>query len=190
MAAGFYREVARRIFAQELRDSNLASRDESDQYAPQYVLTPTGTKVNRIFLVGTLIEKEDIGTDSEYWRGRVSDPTGSFLIYAGQYQPEAAQFLSCSELPAFVAVVGKTSTYTTDDGNVLTSIRPESIEEVDEATRDLWVMDIAKQTLDRIRAVEAEKDPNSKLAKEHYSTDTDSYRAMVKKVLESFKERE
>ena len=51
-------------------------------------------------------------------------------------------------------------------------------------------MDTAKQTLDRIRPVEAEKDPNSKLAKEHYSTDTDSYRAMVKKVLESFKERE
>ena len=190
MAAGFYREVARRVFAQELRDSNLASRDESDQYAPQYVLTPTGAKVNRIFLVGTLIEKEDIGTDSEYWRGRVSDPTGSFLIYAGQYQPEAAQFLSGCELPAFVAVVGKTSTYTTDDGNVLTSIRPESIEEVDETTRDLWVMDTAKQTLDRIRAVEAEKDPNSKLAKEHYSTDTDSYRAMVKKVLESFNEKE
>jgi RPA family protein len=188
--AGFYREVARRVFAQELRDSNLASRDESDQYAPQYVLTPTGAKVNRIFLVGTLIEKEDIGTDTEYWRGRVSDPTGSFLIYAGQYQPEAAQFLSSCELPAYVAVVGKTSTYTTDDGNVLTSIRPESIEEVDETTRDIWVMDTVKQTLDRITEVEAGKDQNSKLAKEHYSTDTDYYRAMVMKVLESFKERE
>ena len=85
MPASFYREVARRVFAQELRDSNLATKDESDQYAPQYVLTPTVAKVNRIFLVGTLIEKEDIGTDSEYWRGRVTDPTGSFTIYAGQY---------------------------------------------------------------------------------------------------------
>jgi uncharacterized protein len=81
--------------------------------------------------------------------------------------------------------VGKTSTYTTDDGNVLTSIRPESIQEVDEITRDLWVLDTAKQTLERIRAVEAEEDPNSKLAKEHYSTDTDYYRAMVKKAIES-----
>ncbi|HEX3013660.1 MAG TPA: hypothetical protein VHO92_05255 [Methanobacterium sp.] len=50
-------------------------------------------------------------------RGRISDPTGSFTIYAGQYHPEAAQFLSNCELPVFVAVVGKTSTYTTDDGN-------------------------------------------------------------------------
>jgi RPA family protein len=187
---GFFREAARRVFAQELKDSNLTSRDESDQYAPQYVLTPTGAKVNRIFLVGTLIEKEDIGSDSEYWRGRVSDPTGSFLVYAGQYQPEAAQFLLECELPAFVAVIGKTSTYTTDDGNVLTSIRPESIQQVDELTRNLWVLDTAKQTLERIRAVEAEEDPNSKLAKEHYLPDTDSYRAMVKKALESLKEKE
>ena len=185
MAVGFYREVARRVFAQELKDSNLASKDESDQYAPQYVLTPTGAKVNRIFLVGTLIEKEDIGTDSEYWRGRVSDPTGTFTIYAGQYHPEAAQFLSSCELPVFVAVVGKTSTYTTDDGNVLTSIRPEYIEEVDEATRYLWILDTAKQTLERIKEIEAEKDSNLKLAKEHYSTDVDYYRSMIKKAIES-----
>jgi len=38
--AGFFREVSRRVFAQELKDSNLTSRDESDQYAPQYLLTP------------------------------------------------------------------------------------------------------------------------------------------------------
>ncbi|AKB27919.1 hypothetical protein MSSAC_3279 [Methanosarcina siciliae C2J] len=186
--AGFFREVSRRVFAQELKDSNLTSRDETDQYAPQYLLTPTGTKVNRIFIVGTLIEKEDIGTDSEYWRGRVSDPTGSFLVYAGQYQPEAAQFLEECELPAFVAVIGKTSTYTTDDGNVLTSIRPESIQQVDELTRNLWVLDTAKQTLERIKAVEAQEDPNSKLAREHYSTDIAIYCEMVKKALESLKD--
>ena len=185
MVAGFYREVARRIFAQEMRDSDLATKDESDQYAPQYVLTPTGAKVNRIFLVGTLIEKEDIGTDSEYWRGRVSDPTGSFTIYAGQYHPEAAQFLSSCEIPILVSVVGKTSTYTTDDGNVLTSIRPEYIEEVNEVTRDLWIMDTAKQTLERIKSIEEGNDLNSKLAKEHYSTDINHYRSMVKLALES-----
>jgi RPA family protein len=187
---GFFREVARRVFSQELKDSNLTSKDESDQYAPQYILTPTGAKVKRVFLVGTLIEKEDIGTDSEYWRGRVSDPTGSFLIYAGQYQPEAAQFLSECELPAYVAVVGKTNTYTTDDGNVLTSIRPESIQLVDELTRDIWVLETAKQTLDRINVVEEVEDQNSKLAKEHYSTDTGYYREMVKKALESLKDKE
>jgi RPA family protein len=125
------------------------------------------------------------GTGSEYWRGRVTDPTGSFTIYAGQYHPEAAQFFSTCEVPVFVSVVGKTSTYTTDDGNVLTSIRPEYIEEVDEATRDIWILETAKQTLERIKEIESGKDPNSKLAKEHYSTDTDYYCSMVQKAIEA-----
>ena len=58
---------------------------------------------------------------------------------------------------SFVAVVSKTSIYTTDDVNVLTSIRPEYIEEVNEATRDLWILDTAKQTLERIKEIEAER---------------------------------
>ena len=44
--AGFSREVARRIFAEELKSSNYSFRDgeEQNQYAPQYLLTPTGAK--------------------------------------------------------------------------------------------------------------------------------------------------
>ncbi|MCK4929252.1 MAG: DNA-binding protein, partial [Methanosarcinales archaeon] len=87
MASQYSREVAHRVFAQEFRDSDLSFKDSNDQYSPQYLLTPTGAKVNRMFIVGTLTEKEDIGTDAEYWRARVVDPTGAFIIYAGQYQP-------------------------------------------------------------------------------------------------------
>jgi RPA family protein len=183
--AGFTREVSRRVFAKELKDSNLATKDESDQYASQYILTPTGAQVSRIFFVGTLIEVEDVGKEAGYWRGRVADPTGTFMVYAGQYQPECAQFLSECELPTFVAVVGKTSTYTTDDGNVYTSIRPESINRVDEATRDIWVRETAALTIDRIKSIEIGEDPNSIAAKEHYSTDTDSYLSMVGDAVES-----
>lgn len=185
--AGYTREVARRIFAQEFRESNLSFKDGDDQYAPQYLLTPTGAKVNRIFIVGTLIEKEDIGTDSEYWRGRVSDPTGSFLIYAGQYQPEAAQVLAECETPAFVAVVGKPSTYTTNEGDVLTSVRPESLHIVDGQTRDMWVIETAKCTLDRIKELDGSS-PNAQRAKEYYDPDTKHYSSMVSQALESLKE--
>ncbi|RQD89916.1 DNA-binding protein, partial [Methanosalsum natronophilum] len=115
---GYVREVAQRIFAQEFRESNLSFKDGDDIYAPQYLLTPTAAKVNRLFIVGTLTETEDIGTETEYWRGRVSDPTGSFLVYAGQYQPEAAQMLSECETPSFVAVVGKPTTFTTQEGDI------------------------------------------------------------------------
>ncbi|MDG6244430.1 MAG: RPA family protein [Methanolobus sp.] len=185
--SGYSREVARRVFAQEFRESNLSFKDGDDQYAPQYLLTPTGAKVNRVFIVGTLIEKEDIGTDSEYWRGRVTDPTGSFLIYAGQYQPEAAQVLAECETPAFVAVVGKPSTYTTGEGDVLTSVRPESIYVVDGQTRDLWVIETAKCTLERVNALESESG-NSQRAKEYYNTDPRHYSLMVSQALGSLKE--
>ena len=89
-ASGFVREIAHRIFAAELKESNLQAKEGQDQYSPQYLITPTGAKANRVFIVGTLTEKEDIGTDSEFWRGRIVDPTGAFFVSAGQYQPEAA----------------------------------------------------------------------------------------------------
>ena len=153
--AGFSREVASRIFAEELKSSNYSFRDGEDQhqYAPQYLLTPTGAKCNRVFMVGTLTEKDDIGGDTEYWRGRVVDPTGSILIYAGQYQPEAAQILANMEVPAFVAVVGKPNLYQTEDGNIIISLRAESIQRVDEATRNQWIMDTARRTLERLVAL-------------------------------------
>ena len=185
--AGYTREVSRRLFAKEFKESNLSFKDGEDQYAPQYLLTPTGARVNRMFIVGTLVEKEDIGTDSEYWRGRVIDPTGSFLIYAGQYQPEAAQVLAECDTPAFVAIVGKPSTYTTREGDILTSVRPESIYIVDGEVRDMWVVDTAKNTLSRLNALD-EASPDAIKAKEHYNTDLKEYYSMVSDALRSLKE--
>jgi RPA family protein len=199
MVGGFSREVARRVFAEELRNSNLAFREGEDQnqYAPQYLLTPTGARCNRVFLVGTLTERDDIGGDTEYWRGRVVDPTGSMLIYAGQYQPEAAQALASIEPPAFVAVVGKPSLYQTEDGSILISVRAESIQRVDDDTRKRWMLETARQTLERLDALEgaeskaagfstADKVPTGddvERAKGHYHTDVEQYRQMVARAL-------
>ncbi len=185
--AGYTREVARRIFAQEFRESNMTFKDGDDQYAPQYLLTPTGAKVNRVLIVGTLIEKDDIGTESEYWRGRVTDPTGSFLIYAGKYQPEAAQVLAECETPVFVAVVGKPSTYTTAEGDIITSVRPESLYVVDGQTRDLWVIETAKRTLERIKALDSNS-PDIQKAKEYYNQEPGHYYSMVSQALRSLNE--
>src|SRR5450759_5729817 len=100
------REVARRLYAKELQGSTLFYKEHDDAYAPQYLITPTGAKCNRVFVVGTLTEKEDVGTEAEFWRGRIVDPTGAFFVYAGQYQPEAAQVLAKTTPPEFIAVVG------------------------------------------------------------------------------------
>lgn len=171
------REVAKRVFAKEYGESNLTFKESDDQYAPLYLLTPTGAKCNRVFIVGTLTEKEDIGTGAEYWRARVVDTTGVFTVYAGQYQPEATQALVGIDPPQFVAVVGKVSTYDTGD-SIITSIRPESISVVDAETRDLWIMETARHTLKRISSLDSE-DPDVKKAVEHYSPDREYYKQMV-----------
>jgi hypothetical protein len=210
--AGFSREVAKRIFAEELKSSNYSFRDGEDQhqYAPSYLLTPTGAKCNRVFIVGTLTEKDDIGSDTEYWRGRVVDPTGSILIYAGQYQPEAAQILACMEAPSYVAVVGKPNLYRTDDGNIIISLRAESISRVDENTRNQWIIDTSRRTLERLDLLKnaspipvtsdfttADNVPASftsstpaqdaDRALQHYHTDIGHFREMVLRALTSLR---
>ena len=184
--ASFAREVAYRIFAQELRDTAVAlERDLEDVYAPQYVLAPTGAKINRVFVVGTLTEKEDIGTDAEYWRARISDPTGTFFAYAGQYQLDATRVLTDAVVPEFLAVVGKIGVYTTEDERVMTSIRPETISVVDEETRNRWILETARQTLDRIKELENGSSPHLEMIEEHYSLDVEQYRQMIASALES-----
>ena len=150
------RQPAKRAFADEFANATEVFRESEDERAPKFAVLPTGERANRVFAVGTLTEAEDISknSDSEYWQARVVDPTGSFYVYAGQYQPEAMAALRGIEAPEYVAVVGKPRTYETDDGDVLVSLTPESITVVDESTRDQWVVETAEQTLDRLDAME------------------------------------
>jgi RPA family protein len=147
------REVAWRIFACEFNRSNLHI-SEGDERAPNYIITPTGVKCNRLFIVGVVTEVENIGRENNLWRARVADPTGVFTIYAGQYQPEAAIFLSELQVPAYVAVVGKARKYEPEEGSVYISVRPEEINMADEKLRDRWVLDTAEHTLERLRIIE------------------------------------
>ena len=179
------REVARRVFAAEYNDASYTFKESDDERAPLYLLLPTGERANRVFIVGTLTEKEDVGEDSEYWRGRIVDPTGTFFTYAGQYQPEAASALRELEPPAYVAVVGKPRTYETDDGSVNVSVRPESITTVDAATRDRWVAETAARTLDRIEAFDNEGNEYARMAREQYDLPVEEYRDAAVAALQS-----
>jgi len=146
------REVAYRLFAAEFDDADFSYSESDEERAPNYVVTPTGARVNRLFAVGVLTEVEQVGED--VLRARVVDPTGAFVVYAGQYQPEAEAFLDAAEPPAFVAVTGKARTFQPEDSDrVFTSIRPESVNEVDAETRDRWVVHTAERTLHRIDAM-------------------------------------
>ncbi|MHC3439534.1 RPA family protein [Natrialbaceae archaeon A-gly3] len=198
------REVARRVFASEFNDSTYTFKESDDERAPNYALLPTGDRANRVFFVGTLTETEDVGEESEYWRGRVVDPTGTFFVYAGQYQPEAAAALRETEPPAYVAVVGKPRTYEPEEGTINVSVRPESISVVDEDVRNRWVVETAQRTLERIEDFsewEAEQEapesgstvPSNEyagMAREQYDSPVENYRRDVVRALESLEDLE
>ncbi|MFB6124822.1 MAG: RPA family protein [Halanaeroarchaeum sp.] len=185
MSAAPTREIARRVFAREFNDATFTFKESDDERAPLYALLPTGERANRVFLVGTLTETEDIGDENEYWRGRVVDPTGTFFVYAGQYQPEAASALREMETPTYVAVVGKPRTYETDDGTVNVSVRPESITAVSEAVRNRWVVETAELTLDRIDRFDEEGNEYAAMAADVYDAAAADYRDVVVDALES-----
>jgi RPA family protein len=151
------REVAYRLFAAEFDDADYSYAESDEERAPNYVVTPTGARVNRLFVVGVLTEIEQVNDDVV--RARVVDPTGAFVVYAGQYQPEALAALESAETPSFVAVTGKARTFQPDDADVVyTSIRPETVTEVDAATRDRWVVTTAEQTAGRVATMAAARE--------------------------------
>jgi len=184
------REVAQRVFAAEFNDATYTFRESDDDRAPVYVLLPTGAKANRVFVVGTLTETQDVGTDDEYWQGRIVDPTGTFFVYAGQYQPEAAGMLRETEPPAFVALVGKPRTYETDDGNTNVSLRPEHLTLSDATARHRWVTETAARTLDRLEAFDEPGNEYAQMARDQYGDLESTYREAVLTALEQLEEGE
>jgi uncharacterized protein len=148
------REVAWRVFASEYNASTLEIKGEGEK-APSYVVTPLGAMVNRMFIVGLLTDLQNLGTEQEpYWRALLSDGMSKYYLFAGKYNPEATVVLSKLQPPAYVAVVGKSRTYSPEEGKIFVSVRPEKIVTVDEGVRDNWVLETARSTLRRIDCVE------------------------------------
>ena len=145
------RQTAWRVFAGEYNDSTFEIKGEGEM-TPSYVVTPLGAKINRLFIVGVLTDVENVSEGGDLVRAHISDPTGVFTLYSGQYQQEVTDALSNIEVPAFVAVIGKTRTYTPEEGTLYVSVRPEKIIEVNAEVRDRWILETCKNTRDRIEA--------------------------------------
>lgn len=146
------REAAWRVFAGEYNDSTVELKGEGEM-TPSYVVTPLGAKINRLFIIGVLTDVENVSESGDLLRAHVSDPTGVFTLYSGQYQEDATNALSNIDVPAFVAVLGKTRTYNSEDGPMYVSIRPEKVAEVDAGIRDQWILETCTRTKDRIEAM-------------------------------------
>ena len=180
-----YRQVARRSFAAEYADAGHMFKESDEERAPNFALLPTGHKMNRAFFVGTLTETDDVGNDDEYWQGRVVDPTGTFFVYAGQYQPEAMSILRELEPPAYVAVLGKPRSYETDSGEINVTVRPERITVVDSDVRNYWVAETADRTMDRIVEFRDGTSPYFDTAVEQYEPDMQGYLGHIAEALDS-----
>ncbi len=178
------REVAKRIFAQELVRSTYQIEDQNQI---KYVLTPTGERVNRIFSVAVLLDKDEIGADTNFWRLRLADPTGTFFATVGRFQPEALEVIGEINVPELVALVGKTRVFEGTSRKLL-SIRPEMISPVDIAVRDYWVLETARRTIERIESMEKREGEDVELAWRIYNPDLDEYREMVRKAVATVKE--
>ncbi|EMA41989.1 hypothetical protein C447_00325 [Halococcus hamelinensis 100A6] len=168
------------MFASEFEDATDVFQPGDSERSPKYAMLPSGEAANRVFVVGTLTDCEDISnsSDLEYLQARIVGPTGTFFAYAGQYQQEALGALRGIEAPEYVAIVGKPRSYETDEGETLVSLTPESITVVEEGTRDQWVVETAEHTLARIEAMEdvemgAEASPDIQRALDVYGDDED-----------------
>ncbi len=151
------RQTAWRVFAGEFNDSTVEIKGEGEM-TPSYVITPLGAKVNRLFIIGVLTDVENISQEGELVRAHISDPTGVFTLYSGQYQKDVTDALTNIDVPTFVAVIGKARTYNPEEGLMYVSIRPERILEVSADIRDKWIFETCKNTKNRIEAImEAKK---------------------------------
>ncbi|PTD93779.1 hypothetical protein C9439_06950 [archaeon SCG-AAA382B04] len=203
------REIAWRIFAKEYNLANYSIVSE-EKRSPNYVITPTGARCNRLFAVGVITEIEEINQDVA--KAKLSDPTGMFTIYAGNFQEEQRDFLLQIDPPYFASVVGKAKAFEGDDGRVFTSIRPEKIEEADQDIRNNWTINTAKRTVERIKALEMSIESGFtgeelieylkkekirpdlakgiSLAIKNYEIDIDQYKEIIKEALGNYTEIE
>lgn len=179
------REVAKRVFAKEFNASRfkISGGGEKD---PIYILTPLGLKCNRVFIVGALLEKEETRPDSDIWRIRIADPTGSFLGFVGKYDPDVRESLAEIEIPSTVAITAKAKLFQRND-RAIPFIRPESIVVSDFETRDYWILETAKATLKRLEIMKTDSEL-AKLAREKYQPNLEEYREMVFTAIQKLKE--
>lgn len=145
----YKREIAWRIFSDDLKDVTILEKAD-EEFAPQYVMTKSGAKVNRVFIVGTLIDLDDIGTDTPFWKLRINDPKGVFTANIGQYSPNQAQdMVETLEYPCYVAIIGKIKAREHDD-TIYSSIAVESITLSDVETCERWIAETEELTKARM----------------------------------------
>ncbi|MDV2482422.1 hypothetical protein F8E02_10510 [Methanoculleus sp. Wushi-C6] len=140
-------ESVDRVFARDL----AAARHTVDSGGGSYVVTPGGAWCRGLFIVGAVTECRG---SSDLVQARIADPTGTFRVTANWQSPDAVETLGCIEPPAFVAVTGRAVLVGSGRGAHAT-VEAEALCAVSRTVRDLWVLEAAGATLDRLEALRA-----------------------------------
>jgi len=145
---GLCMQAATRVFAGEL---TLQGSRVVDDGAGLVLLTPSGARCGRLFIVGACTEVREHSGRIE---ARIADPTGTFLISAYPDQPAVFDRLRSITPPAFVAVTCAVRARNASSQPQF-SLVPESIAPATRHSRDLWVLVTAEHTLDRLEELDS-----------------------------------
>jgi RPA family protein len=155
-ADNYQRQPSTFVLARELAMVTETYQGDGDN-DPVHPLLPSHAGANRVFFIGTLTVTDDVSREENdpYMKAEIVGPTGTFYVYAGQYQPDAKAFIQDADTPAYVAVTGKPKTFQTDDGDTLVRVAPEQLSTVASEDRDRWVVDAARHTHRRVALAHA-----------------------------------
>ena len=201
----FGRQSAIRIFAQEYSDSNLPLEGVGE-YAPSFIITKLGAKVNRALFGGVIdrFERRE-GDNGPTYSGHLRDATGGVHRFQiAPFQPELhadaeellARFESGDRF--LMMMIGRARWFESDDGGIFTSFRAEEFTTVERSVYVNWLVEASAATLRRLDAynlsLESENTNGSLksagvpadliegmiLAKNHYSSfDPENYKVGV-----------
>lgn len=147
-----------RIFPYEIDNSKFVIKKDLDKYTQNFLLSPLGALINRVYLVGTIIFK-----DSDEKKGytlRVSTPGASFYIRTGIFLSSEIKNKT-EELKEgdIVAVLGRIKIFQpAGSDRIYSYVRPENLEKTSSTTLKYWIYDTSKWTLVRIRAIQTAMD--------------------------------
>ena len=201
----FGRQSAIRIFAQEYSDSNLPLEGVGE-YAPSFIITKLGAKVNRALFGGVIdrFERRE-GDNGPTYSGHLRDATGGVHRFQiAPFQPELhadaeellARFESGDRF--LMMMIGRARWFESDDGGIFTSFRAEEFTTVERSVYVNWLVEASAATLRRLDAYNLSLDSENTneslksagvpadliegmiLAKNHYSSfDPENYKVGV-----------
>ena len=201
----FSRQSAIRIFAQEYSDANLPLEGVGE-YAPSFIITKLGAKVNRALFGGVIdrFERRE-GDNGPTYSGHLRDATGGVHRFQiAPFQPELhadaeellARFESGDRF--LMMMIGRARWFESDDGGIFTSFRAEEFTTVERSVYVNWLVETSAATLRRLEAynssLESENNSDSlksagvpedliegmMLSKNHYSNfDSENYKVGV-----------